>query len=85
VGLLPPQATGSKPSAGKSNTHAAPGPTGHGSVGSQLGQTIGQTGDSLPVVGDVVNGLPVDTATGAVDDVLDTVTDATAPVTDTLP
>jgi RNA polymerase sigma-70 factor (ECF subfamily) len=85
VGLLPPQAKGSKPSAGMSKTPAAPGPTGHGSVGTQLGQTIGQTGGSLPVVGDVVNGLPVDTATGAVDDLVSTVTDGTAPVTDTLP
>jgi RNA polymerase sigma factor (sigma-70 family) len=85
VGLMPTEATGSKPSAGKSKTPGNSGSTDNGSARSQLGQTIGQAGDSLPVVGDVVHGLPIDTETGAVDGVVNTVTDATAPVTDALP
>jgi RNA polymerase sigma factor (sigma-70 family) len=79
------KATGSKPSTGKTKAPGHPGSTGNGSAGSQLGQAIGPAGESLPVVGDVVRGLPLETATGAVDDVVNTVTDATAPLTDTLP
>jgi RNA polymerase sigma factor (sigma-70 family) len=68
----------SAPSAGDSSR-----PSGS-RLGSQLGQTVHQTTGSVPLVS-VVAALPLGTATGAVDDRLDSATDAIAPVTDALP
>jgi RNA polymerase sigma-70 factor (ECF subfamily) len=52
-----------------------------GTVGGAVDQATG----SLPVVPEVVETLPVDTATAAVDDVLDSATGALTPVTNALP
>jgi RNA polymerase sigma factor (sigma-70 family) len=77
------------PAAGRAKPQTPPTPDSsrpsRSRLGSQLGQTVHQTTGPLPLVGDVVDTLPLDTATGAVDDTLDTVTDAVAPVTDPLP
>ena len=55
-------------------------------AGSTLGQTVDGATDSLPLVSDVTETLPVDTATDAVDGALDTATAALpAPVTEALP
>jgi RNA polymerase sigma factor (sigma-70 family) len=50
-----------------------------------VGSAVDQATDSLPVVPKVVETLPVDTATAAVDDALDTAAGALAPVTASLP
>jgi RNA polymerase sigma factor (sigma-70 family) len=50
-----------------------------------VGSAVDQATDSLPVVPEVVETLPVDTATAAVDDALDTAAGALAPVTASLP
>jgi RNA polymerase sigma-70 factor (ECF subfamily) len=76
-----PAAGKPKPSAPSASESS---PSGSG-LGSQLEQTVQQTTGSVPLVSDVVDALPLDTATGAVDDTLDSATDAVAPVLDTLP
>jgi RNA polymerase sigma factor (sigma-70 family) len=48
-------------------------------------QTVRQTTAEIPVVSDVVAPLPLAEATGAVDDTLDSATEAVAPVTGALP
>jgi RNA polymerase sigma factor (sigma-70 family) len=50
-----------------------------------VGSAVDQATDSLPVLPEVVETLPVDTATAAVDDALDTAAGALAPVTASLP
>jgi RNA polymerase sigma factor (sigma-70 family) len=50
-----------------------------------VGGAVDQTTSSLPVVPEVLATLPVDTATAAVDDVLDSATGPLAPVTNALP
>jgi len=50
-----------------------------------VGSAVDQATDSLPVVPKVVETLPVDTATAAVDDALDTAAGALVPVTASLP
>lgn len=61
---------------------AQPSPRG---PGAQVGGTIHQATSSLPVVSDVVATLPLDTATGLVDETLASVTDAVAPVVAAVP
>jgi RNA polymerase sigma-70 factor (ECF subfamily) len=78
-GAMRPAVTKPKPSSGASES--AP----EGSLGSGVGHAIDQTSGTIPVVGDVVRELPLDTATGAVDEAVATVTDAAAPVSDALP
>ena len=50
-----------------------------------LGKTVAQATDKLPVVPDVVQALPLATATQVVDSTLETVDGAVAPVTEALP
>jgi RNA polymerase sigma-70 factor (ECF subfamily) len=50
-----------------------------------VGSAVDQATGSLPVVPEVVEALPVDTVTAAVDDALNTATGALAPVTGSLP
>jgi hypothetical protein len=78
-----------RPAAGKPKPSAPPAddasrPSGS-RLGSQLGQAVHQATGSVPLVSDVVDALPLDTATGAVDDTVDSLTSAAAPVADTLP
>jgi RNA polymerase sigma factor (sigma-70 family) len=72
-----------KPSAPPANGDPSPPSTRR--LGSQLGETVHQTTSSVPLVSDVVADLPIDAATAVVDDTLDSVTEAVAPVTGSLP